>query len=489
MALSKLYTIIVQLDICFTSLIILFSILSMIYYNTSDYSYLTQISDNWNANLLFPLDNQNCNPKEKSVKLGEWAGITYACDCSSDPFSLFQIYLRTCKLEIHEMAACRNIDEVKPIDYYKWRLINFCRSSEMNMNYRSFFENKNTDYSLRKDKNSCPNNSRSCGEVDSVNNVLCVSNKKNCPINYLKFFVNEGEVPKDGKNYTIAKGDGGIFAFSGDYTDQNIVIDFKISDGLPCASPYYYSDNSTSYILEYSRGKDSCKKQIGETNYDERFKLIDSYSFKEITTQNGVWNIISNLPKYPDEKKNKQTSLYYRNYIGIRTKCLEDLRMNQLGEKFYDEMTNMKSDLSYLIILINSGCILAIIYSITNIIITSMVLSKEDYTLKLGCSVIILLLFSIPILILHIIAVSQIQLDDKKTILGDIECVDKLTYNAGLNYFDKSAKAAGFIISMIIFFILNTLSDLIKYFYGYKLNPIHNNSELIGFNSESVTKN
>jgi len=460
-------------DLFCSGTIFLFSILALIFYFISDYSYLTQIPQNWTSSLIFPKENQICNNPASAVQIGQWPGITNACDCSTDPFSLFQVFRRRCKIDLHEGAFCTNINAVEPISYYKWRNLNFCGSTQLkNLNYKTlFFDNSNSNFFIRSNSNGCTGSSRSCGEIDSVRNVLCVNTAYECPVNFMKFVPVNQDLPKDDKNYTKIAADGGTFLISGDFVKQKILVDLKVSDAQPCASPYYSNSNSTTYILEYAYGYDKCNKKIGDDQYDSRYGLIDNYAFKALTTQNGVWNIISALPKYPADELNKQTGLYARPYIGIATRCLEDLRRSGKADKFYEEIQNLKSDVSYLFGILIAGMVIAIIHSC--IVFASNIKSVcggSGECCDQGSMLLIGLFFFIPAIILKIIAYSQLSKTLEKDILIDTACVDTLTMNASLNYYEKSATSASFVLITILGLVYVALSSFIKFAFRSTIN-------------------
>lgn len=473
MALSTIYRALTIGDICCSSLLFLFSILALIYYFISDYSYLSQIPDNWNSSLIFPKENENCN-NPASVQFGQWPGISYACDCSTDPLSLFQVFRRRCKWNLQERAMCRDINEIAPISYFKWRNINFCRSTVLtNLNYKNlFFENSNSNFFIKSNPNSCLSGSRACGAIDSLGNVLCVNLKYDCPLNFLKFFPANEDLPKDDKNYTKTAADGGAFLLSGDYTKQPIIVDFKVSDAQPCASPYYSNSNSTTYFLELNYSWDKCSKKIGSEEFDKRYAYVDTYSFKALTSQNGVYNLISGLPKYPQDALNKQTALYARSYIGIAPKCLEDLKQSGKAEKFYAEIQNLKNDVWFLFGILIAGMIIAIIHSCIFIVHNCLNLSQSSESAQPGTMLVISFVLFVPALTLKVIAYAQFANTLEKDVLTDANCVDDLTFNASVNYFQKSSTAASFLLVCIFALVYGIVSGFVKFAFKDRIGSV-----------------
>lgn len=478
-------------DICGSMLITLFGLLALLFYYISDYSYVSSIPKNWNSRPLFPSEAFNCfSNASLHAKLGEWPGIRAACDCSNDPFSFYQIYKRRCKSSIHEMAACNNIAAVKAIPYTKWRDLTFCQSMNVDLNYLHISEGKNSEYSIKISEKQCPAGSRSCGLIDSVDNVLCVAKSKECPVNYIKFIA-DGQTFQNDKNYTILPARGGNFAISNEFTTNKIITDFKVSDNQPCASPYYSNNNVSAYMLELNYGIDTCNKYIGEELYDKRYAYIDSETFKDLTIQNTIWNIIIKLSKYPQQAVNKTTNLYVRNYIGLKAGCLEEARRNVDFESFYQDMENIDADVSYIFGILIAALTISFLFCVFNVVVTCMGLSLNYSDAKGIASYIGLIIFFVPSLVLFSIAHSKLNDNKESVLLLDQSCVDTITYNASLNYYGKSGTVASFSYAAVAFLLINFISDVIKILFKNYIYSDLNSSQMknLMIETNSVSQN
>jgi hypothetical protein len=223
-------------------------------------------------------------------------------------------------------------------------------------------------------ENGCPSGKQSCGVVDSVGNLLCISMDQGCPIfgreknknnnlNYNDLYRNlsypfsenifstTGENSKflvlplsplpitnfTDKNYSISEMPNLIQNFSKNF------IQFSLSQGLTCIN----NDEINLYqeevyeLFNYRRTM-KCATQLFENNlkfkYDTRYKPLailntDSVFDKEDFLKTNL----ETLPKFPKSYFTSPLIISGRNYIGWNKKCKDFIfqfhSMHKLSQK------------------------------------------------------------------------------------------------------------------------------------------------------------
>jgi hypothetical protein len=155
----------------------------------------------------------------------------------------------------------------------------------MNTNY--------LDLNIATDDSSCPLNTKSCGEADTMGNVLCVNNNSDCPLTDVKV---TSTVPSD-RNYTVLTLGDVNFVLARDGKGK-LPLQFKISDKQPCTSPYYENMNGKLYLLDAMKGRNTCYRGIANKKEDESYIKVDSYNKKNLFSDNNILGIVNTLPSF-----------------------------------------------------------------------------------------------------------------------------------------------------------------------------------------------
>ena len=188
-------------------------------------------------------------------------------------------------------------------------------------NNKFFYEKTNKTYldylktSVKKGEN-CDENNKKCGILDSNNNILCIPNNEECPINDLKISDTElyGLIPEYNHIELIESLTGikKYIYFTNNKIDNNIITNFKLSFDNPCIAP-----NEHSWIsLNKNEKEKSCKcfTYINEKLYDPSYIEVGNNIFmKSLYYDNEI--------KIFNDFSSEKVKLYTKNYYYINEEC------------------------------------------------------------------------------------------------------------------------------------------------------------------------
>ena len=178
----------------------------------------------------------------------------------------------------------------------------------------------------------CDYNQKHCGVIDSIGNILCISSTSDCPINDILMLSESDSIPSGYQTVSLVRnGAKKILAFSNkNITNGKIVVEFKISDNIPCINPYFYNKLYNPYILDNISGRDKCIGSYGGQFIDKNYKYIDFTTIHDLYQDNLILDSLKNLPDYPVKTLNLFSKLYYRNYIGLNTTLFNSLKFKNI---------------------------------------------------------------------------------------------------------------------------------------------------------------
>jgi hypothetical protein len=306
------------------------------------------ISNNWGKNPLLNIVQSysaQC-PQDLHPLLegNEWGGTVHGCDCVGIrdwdiPYEKRNRLNREwCDFNM-TIAGCRDVKEVSPVKYSKWKDATLC-AKRSNLNFTDF-----SKYSVVKGR-SCFGSFRQCGLMDTLGNVLCVESKSECPINKIIIQNQVTAEPKD-HNYTkIALNNYFNLFYTNEAIDQPIITDIKLSEGNVCIDPSEINTNYPQYALDRDISSYKCKTKVNGNAFDTRFKIIDSENKRDLFSQNGITPLITNLPHFPVLSLDATIGIYNRNFIGWKPSCFGDpfadpIIVNKLGDKM-DSISSCK---------------------------------------------------------------------------------------------------------------------------------------------------
>jgi hypothetical protein len=109
------------------------------------------------------------------------------------------------------------------------------------------------DLKTAKTESECGSSYKSCGIIDSLNQVLCYPDNVKCQYNYFNALGPNDAIPTDRKYDVVNIGFNqreGKFIFSNENTRGRIIKQFTIDDDIPCISPDYKHLSYQPYYLE-----------------------------------------------------------------------------------------------------------------------------------------------------------------------------------------------------------------------------------------------
>jgi len=162
---------------------------------------------------------------------------------------------------------------------------------------------------------------------------------------------------------------------------------------------------------------------------------------------------------------NSQTSLFYKNYIGIDRKCISRL----LGSKTSSEIIQEFSELEITILSACSIAIIGLIISCIGLTIMFVLLGRHccdaDQEYLKVIYIIAFIFYSLPTFVISAILVSKTNaINYDLGILADPLCTDKIT-SAAVNFFSsKIFLGVSMAIVYLVFSILGIISNITVYF-------------------------
>lgn len=306
----------VSVILCFVFSIICFSKLS-----NSEYNFIGSIGKNWITGPISDIEGSGytCPAGKVSIINDEWEGTKTGCFCDG----IFTTLTAARCSRKKNNYFCRDIFPINPVPYKEWKSTNLC--GVRGPNYLSLKTSAS--------QNGCGSNFKSCGKIDTLNQFLCYPSDTPCPINYMKIESKNYVTPKD-NNYTVIdlgiNGNEGKAVFSNEFTDDKIINEFRIDDDTPCISPEYKNLNHKPYYLENTYGYDKCTNEIAGEFVDKSFVKVDTITYDQLYQDNQIASILRNLPLFNNEYNYLQanTNLFYRNYIGMEKRCVENILKN-----------------------------------------------------------------------------------------------------------------------------------------------------------------
>ena len=193
-------------------------------------------------------------------------------------------------------------------DIYTWKE-NFFYSPSINSDkykYSSLIKN-----SVHKGE-KCKEGYKQCGIIDTMDNILCLEESDECPINYI-VRSNTMTPPKEILKYStydvklIEKGT--YFFYTNEAIDNYVISQFSINTNRPCLT-----------------SKDSCDKEYGDEKLkeDERYRYLDSMNKHTFYREHGFFGVDMDYENKEDLLRLENVSLYYRPFIGYDLSCVND---------------------------------------------------------------------------------------------------------------------------------------------------------------------
>ena len=298
---------------------LIFSILDLVKRHSLD--ILLSLKNDMNKKPIFSLSvsKENC---ENKLTIGEFPGTSKGCNCLGrnghrlESYERNRITKNSCSRN-QSNSGCEDIDSIDKYDFNIWDSNYFCVDNNIN-NYIYYLNNSVGE------GEKCPLNFKKCGILDTLNNILCIEDNLDCPINKL-IINNKNSYSENNINFkTLSLNNNKFLHYSNEFINDKIITNFQLSEGgFPCYNPLRYNTAYPQYILLNNFNEFMCIDKFNGNFYDERYQLIDSISKKTLYTENGnLFNILIEKGGYPKFNFNTNINLYVRNYIGIRKNCV-----------------------------------------------------------------------------------------------------------------------------------------------------------------------
>jgi hypothetical protein len=454
---AKISTLIADIAFMLANIILLILlIVSFVKLNNSNYTYIHSVGENWRLGPLISINSEGkCEAGQIPIITDFWPGTNAGCYC---PGAYPIVEPGTCSRDDDTTYLCLDVLPTSPIHYQKWRGKDFCGERSQD-NYLKL--------TLRSDQRSCPLNTKPCGEIDSLKNVLCLSDKIQCPINELKAIEASLPVPKD-KNYTVLEANNAKILASNENLNGKIIVDFSVQDDQPCADTDYKNLIAETYPLNPFYKKSKCTSKIGNFTNDNRYFKIDNYGSFDIQNENYIYRVTNGLPLYPDQlKANHTTTLYARNYVGVKPNCLNEIQSAGNSDKILSSLLDVKSNI--ISGMTFSGFAMGVSILCTLFLIAFIILFfikfDESEKVRFYIGSIPIGIGNLVIFILCCVAISKISdYVNFDNILAKQDCVDELTYLASQNFSSNISSSNG---SLIFTLIMCVISMIIIIFQAY----------------------
>ena len=451
-------------------IILILGIMAHVRLGEEDYSYGNYFGLNWAQGPVKNLEseNQQTCPIGSSYGLVQsyFPGFKKGCYCSPNNY-----YSGDCtKVQLNQ--GCKQFPDSSPKLLVSWGGT-LCVERPKNQTY---FSLNTTNSNPNVNQSKCSNNTKSCGIANSLGEQLCVSTNETCPINYIQV-VNKNstsnsdeEIKQRGfqvKKVSFASGNK-MFIYSNENNSGKILNQFLISDHKPCA------DSAENKIeLSPDENEYECKRSINGYTYNPEYTLLDTMTIEELLKDNRLNSQIEQYPFY-NSIKNKKVGLYYRNYIGLNSACIQEaknflfpLSLNVIPQTFLNlKKTVASSNIDF--ISVPSITLYSLIFIVIIMKIMLAYNSKYSHRLYINISAAFLL-----ILLLIIGIISTINISDARNsyiwFYDEPKCSDSISQGI-LSLFDSKIREAYvmaiiFDVLTLILFFLMILEYLIYHSY------------------------
>lgn len=422
----------------------------------SDFNYMYNLGVNWSRGPLVSVDTSGskCSTSQPPIITNLWPGTSAGCYCKINT-SLTLGPLRRGKCDKHRdsLLFCTTVRSIKALAWQKWRGKYLC-GKRLPSSY--------VDLVISKRPESCPMNTKSCGIVDSLKNVLCLPTKDKCPINSIQIETSKNPtIPKDS---IVIDTTGAKIIFSNADLKGNIINELYIGEDQPCANPQYSNYNYKPYLLDRFYDKNKCPANMGKFTFDERYKKLDKSDSLTLLEDNGLSNVLRTLPLYKLEDYKHDMTLYQRGYIGLDPKCLSDLKYSGSSKKLLNDLFQIQKYVGGAMILAAWLLVMGIIlfiFMIVYFIMLCLMDSNEELANvhKFSCYMMILpMIMEFIILIMSFVISSKLgSYSSDHEILQKSECVDELTYTAASNFYPNlsTGKNLSIFNAFVTFVLLN----------------------------------
>jgi len=288
--------------------------------DNSSWQFIRDIGYNWSQSPMTDLSLSDSSSECQKFITDSWPGTETGCDCDYGNPDFIERGFCTDKEE--NKKNCDTIPSIKPMPYNVYDSKQICKKTGKN-NYLNLTV-----------ATGCPSSyPQKCGIIDSLENFLCIPSNQSCPINDLQFVPLTSQTPADYKSLLLGSRK---IIYTNTKTSNKIAIQTKISDNQPCAYKGEENDSVDPFILDENYGMTRCKTVINGQLLNPFYSKVDTISYSSLLQQNSILGrILSTIPTYPSARINRNTSLWVKSYIGLKSSCkanlLQDIKNDVSG--------------------------------------------------------------------------------------------------------------------------------------------------------------
>ena len=254
------------------------------------------------------LKSNECSENEELFPIGYFAGSV------DGKFYKGKITRGKCKKLV---SKCKSIPEIIEFNMYKWDGNSFCVKRNIEYNYEYYLRNS-VEYD-----SECEIGFKKCGILDTNNRKLCVEENNDCPIN--KMIIDNNELsPNDYKYNTLELKNNKFLHYTNEAIDNQIIVNFTISAGIPCLDPNEINTEYPQYILDKNFKKYSCSHKNENGFNDNIYNYLDSIQKLQLYKENDIYDNIINLPNYPYFSLNENINLYSIHYFAMEKEYFDN---------------------------------------------------------------------------------------------------------------------------------------------------------------------
>ena len=280
--------------------------------------YTKDLISNWRMRPIMGFNPETISDSNSSIYyineqlgLGQWEGIVKSCNCflSANENYSNNLYRKKCNKKMLK-NGCENINKIPARSFIAWKgIILNPEISKNNLEYLHYLK----DYSDER----CEDDLKDCGYLDSNYELkLCLPKNVLCPINHI--FIDQNPIVESILFYkNIKLNDDYYLHYTNEKSSGKILVQLKISELMPCGNPLNDNRKSMEYFL-YKIEKFKCEDSVEDFRYYE----IDFENKSTLYDENGITEIVNNLPFY--ELNNNTQQLFIRSYIGLTKKIKFD---------------------------------------------------------------------------------------------------------------------------------------------------------------------
>lgn len=317
-------------------IIFILTVVSYVKLSNPTYEFINDLGENWSEGPIMSIipRDYRCNIGEDVVIQDQWPGTVEGCDCSGT-FHLFGSPLARGACSRSRRSSqryCADVRAIPPINYTSWSEKMLC-GKRLSDNY---FE-----LEIAANEAGCSQGTRSCGIADTKNNVLCIPNDQQCPINKLEILQANQTIPTDFNYKSYPLGNEKTLIYTNENTSGEIIHEFKVGQNTPCINTAYYDLVRPPYILSNEYGKENCPMLPSGKREDTRVNFVDSDSLNEFYYENHINQILRTLPLYQAPPDSLLINLYEKEYYGLSINCRHEINSNTGSENFLNNLGNL----------------------------------------------------------------------------------------------------------------------------------------------------